>query len=302
MAKTVGSGKFTYEVDEEWARLPQGWEMTTAAVAGDSRDRIYAFDRGDHPVMVFDREGNYLYSWAEGLIKMAHAIYIDAQDNVWLVDSHGGQVMKFTPEGKPLMTIGARGYRSDTGVDPNDFGSDTHSRVTHAGGPFNIPAGVAVAPSGEVFVADGYANCRVHRFSPQGDLIMSWGGPGKEPGQFNLPHAVWIDRHGRVLVADRENDRVQVFTQDGESLSVWPTELIGPAVIYIDGDDIVYVPEHNAGLFSILTLEGERLARWGSEVNRSCHGVWVDSHGDIYVVQPGDFGRKRRVVKYHRRG
>ena len=302
MAKTVGSGKFTYEVDEEWARLPQGWEMTTAAVAGDSQDRIYAFDRGDHPVMVFDREGNYLYSWAEGLIKMAHAIYIDAQDNVWLVDSHGGQVMKFTPEGKPLMTIGARGYRSDTGVDPNDFGSDTHSRVTHAGGPFNIPAGVAVAPSGEVFVADGYANCRVHRFSPQGDLIMSWGGPGKEPGQFNLPHAVWIDRHGRVLVADRENDRVQVFTQDGESLSVWPTELIGPAVIYIDGDDIVYVPEHNAGLFSILTLEGERLARWGSEVNRSCHGVWVDSHGDIYVVQPGNFGRKRRVVKYHRRG
>ncbi len=302
MAKTVGSGKFTYEVDEEWARLPQGWEMTTAAVAGDSQDRIYAFDRGDHPVMVFDREGNYLYSWAEGLIKMAHAIYIDAQDNVWLVDSHGGQVMKFTPEGKPLMTIGSRGYRSDTGVDPNDFGSDTHSRVTHAGGPFNIPAGVAVAPSGEVFVADGYANCRVHRFSPQGDLIMSWGGPGKEPGQFNLPHAVWIDRHGRVLVADRENDRVQVFTQDGESLSVWPTELIGPAVIYIDGDDIAYVPEHNAGLFSILTLEGERLARWGSEVNRSCHGVWVDSHGDIYVVQPGGFGRKRRVVKYHRRG
>ena len=301
MTKTVGSGEFTYEVEEDWAKLPDGWEMNTAAVAGDSHDRVYAFDRGDNPVMVFDREGNYLSSWGHDLIKMAHAIYIDPQDNVWLVDSHGGQIMKFTPEGKPLMTIGIREYRSDTGVDAKDFRSDTHLRVTHAGGPFNIPAGVAVAPSGEVFVADGYANCRVHRFTAEGDLMTSWGEPGNAPGQFKLPHGVTIDRHGRVIIADRENDRIQLFTQDGESLGAWPTKLIGPAAIHIDEEDIVYVPEHNAGLFSILTLEGERLAQWGSEVNRSCHGVWVDSHRDVYFVQPGEFGRKRRVVKYHRR-
>ena len=129
---------------------------------------------------------------------MAHAIYIDPQDNVWLVDSHGGQIMKFTPDGKPLMTIGIREYRSDTGVDAKDFRSDTHLRVTHAGGPFNIPAGVAVTPSGEVFVADGYANCRVHRFTAEGDLMTSWGEPGNAPGQFKLPHGVTIDRHGRL--------------------------------------------------------------------------------------------------------
>ena len=140
MASKVGSGDFIYEVDEEWAKLPEGWEMTAAAVAGDSQDRVYVFDRGDHPVMVFDREGNYLYSWGHDLIKMAHAIFVDGGDNVWLVDSHGGQIMKFTPEGRPLMRIGQRDYRSDTGVDPKDFGSDTYLRVTHAGGPFNIPA------------------------------------------------------------------------------------------------------------------------------------------------------------------
>ena len=243
MTKTVGSGEFTYEIEEDWAKLPDGWEMNTAAVAGDSHDRIYAFDRGDNPVMVFDREGNYLHSWGHDQIKMAHAIYIDPQDNVWLVDSHGGQIMKFTPEGTPLMTIGIRDYRSDTGVDAKDFRSDTHLRVTHAGGPFNIPAGVAVAPSGEVFVADGYANCRVHRFTGEGDLMTSWGEPGNAPGQFNLPHGVTIDRHGRVIIADRENDRIQLFTQDGESLGAWPTKLIGPAAIHIDEEDIVYVPE-----------------------------------------------------------
>ena len=198
MESRVGSGDFIYEVEEDWAKLPEGWEMTAAAVAGDSQDRIYAFDRGDHPVMVFDREGNYLYSWGHDLIKMAHAIYVDAGDNVWLVDSHGGQVMKFTPEGRPLMRIGTRDYRSDTGVDPKDFGSDTYLRVTHAGGPFNIPASVAIAPSGEVFVADGYANCRVHRFSAEGEHLASWGAPGEGPGQFHLPHGIWVDRHGRL--------------------------------------------------------------------------------------------------------
>jgi DNA-binding beta-propeller fold protein YncE len=112
---------------------------------------------------------------------------------------------------------------------------------------------------------------------------------------------VWIDRRGRVLVADRENDRVQVFNQDGKLLTIWPTELIGPAFFYVDDDDAVYIPEHNGGMISILTLDGERLARWGDgPVNRSCHGIWVDSHGDLYVVQPGQWGRVRRVVKYER--
>ena len=302
MVTTVGTGKFTYEVKEDWARLPEGWAMPAAAVAVDSRDRVFCFNRDpDHPIVVFDREGGYLNSWGGGLISFAHAILLDRDDNVWLVDRNIGQVFKYTDEGQHLMTIGAKGYRSDTGADPADFSTNAHKDVVRGGEPFNLPAGIALNPAGEIFISDGYANCRVHKFSPDGKLLLSWGEPGNGPGQFNLPHGVWIDKHGRVLVADRENDRVQVFTQDGEYISTWPSELVGAAVIYVDDEDIAYVPEHNGGTFSVLTLEGERLARWGSEINRSCHGVALDSHKDIYVVQPGEWGRDRRVVKFIRK-
>ena len=105
-----------------------------------------------------------------------------------------------------------------------------------------------------------------------------------------------------MLVADRENDRVQVFDQNGKLLTVWPTKLVGVAFFYVDDDDTVYVPEHNAGMVSILDLDGERLATWGDgPIMRSCHGIWCDSHKDLYVVQPGSWEpRARRVVKYTR--
>ncbi|TMJ59241.1 MAG: hypothetical protein E6G81_09475, partial [Alphaproteobacteria bacterium] len=222
-------------------------------------------------------------------------------DVVWLCDEHHEQFYKFTTDGKLLQTIGEKGKRSDTGVPADDMSSQAWRKVTHGGGPFNLPTDIAFAPSGEMFMTDGYGNARVHKFSADAKYLSSWGEPGAAPGQFNLPHGVWIDRRGRVLVADRENDRVQVFDQTGKLLEVWPTELIGPAFFYVDDEDIVYIPEHNGGMISILTLDGERLARWGDgPVNRSCHGIWCDSRRDLYVVQPGEWGRVRRVVKYHR--
>ena len=300
--KTLGTGKYTYEMDENWAKLPEGWEMPAAAVYGDSQDRVYCFNRDpDHPIVIFDREGNYLSSWGAGEIKFAHAILLDKDDNVWIVDRDHGQVMKFTNDGKLLLTIGTRGYRSDTGADNTVFGSNGYKDVVRGGEPFNLPAGIALNDAGEVFIADGYANARVHKFSPEGEHLLSWGGPGTGPGEFNLPHGVWVDRRGRVLVADRENDRVQVFTQNGEHITTWPAKLIGPAVLYVDDEDIVYIPEHNGGLVSVLTLDGEILAQWGSEIHRSCHGIWVDSHKDLYVVEPGEW-RPRRVVKFTRKG
>ena len=300
--KTVGSGKYTYTMDENWAKIPEGWEMPAAAVFGDSKDRVYCFNRdADHPIVIFDREGNYVSSWGGGEIRFAHSILLDKDDNVWLVDRDHCQVMKFTNDGKLLMTIGTKGFRSDTGADNSVFSSNGYKEVVRGGDPFNLPAGIALNDAGEVFIADGYANARVHKFAPDGTHLLSWGGPGTGAGEFNLPHGVWIDRRDRVLVADRENDRVQVFTQNGEHITTWPTKLIGPALFCVDDEDIVYIPEHNGGFISIWNLDGERLAHWGEEIHRSCHGVWVDSHKDLYVVMPGEW-RPRRVVKFTRQG
>jgi DNA-binding beta-propeller fold protein YncE len=297
----VGSGKHTFKVVDNWAKLPEGWSAPMAAVAIDSQDRVYGFNRGDHRVIVFDTDGNYLYDWGEGMFPFPHAIYVDKGDNVWIVERNDGQIFKFTPRGELLMSIGTKGYRSDTGADNTNFGSDGYKLVTHPGEPFNMPAGVAIADSGDIFISDGYANCRVHRFSPDGKLKMSWGAPGSGPGEFRLPHGIWIDRAGQVLVADRENDRVQVFTQNGEFVTQWPAELIGPVAFYED-DDAFYVPEHNGGGFSVLSKDGETLARWGGMKHRSCHGVSGDSKGNIYFVQPngseGSTGRE--IVKYVR--
>ena len=297
----VGSGRHTYEVHEDWARPPDGCEVLAASVTVDSQDRVYCFNRNkEHPVLVFDREGNFLSSWGAGLFAFPHTIRADKDDNLWLVDRDHAQMMLFDTSGRWLRTVGTRGARSDTGVAPDDFRSDAWQRVTHGGGPFNLPTDIDVAPSGEMFVTDGYGNARVHKFAADGTHLFSWGEPGTAPGQFNLPHAVWIDRHGRLLVADRENDRVQVFDQAGKLLHVWPVKLVGPAVMYVDADDVVYIVEHNSGQVSVLTLEGERLAQWGDPAFRSCHGIWGDSRGDLYVVRAGAWGRRRRIVKHVR--
>lgn len=298
----VGQGRHTFEVHEDWARPPEGMEVLAASVTVDAQDRVYCFNRNkEHPVLVFDREGNFLSSWGAGLFAFPHTIRMSRDDeNLWLVDRDHAQMMLFDTSGRLLRTIGTRGFRSDTGVAPDYFKSDAYKRVTHGGGPFNLPTDIDVAPSGEMFVTDGYGNARVHKFAPDGTHLFSWGEPGTGPGQFNLPHAVWVDRKGRVLIADRENDRIQVFDQSGKLLHIWPTKLIGPAVMYVDADDIVYIVEHNSGQVSVLTLEGERLAQWGDPSFKSCHGVWGDSHGDLYVVRAGPWGRRRRIVKHVR--
>ena len=210
--------------------------MKPAAVSVDSQDRVYCFNRNaEHPVVVFDRDGKFLSSWGAGLFKFPHAIRIRrAGTSSGSPTSITTSSSNSPPTASCCRPSARRAQRSDTGVPDDDFSSAAWKKVTHGGGPFNLPTDIAFAPDGSMFMTDGYGNARVHKFSADAKYLFSWGEPGNAPGQFNLPHGVWIDRRGRVLVADRENDRVQVFDQDGKLLEVWPTELIGPAFFYVD--------------------------------------------------------------------
>jgi len=287
MANRVGVGNFTYEVVESWGMLPTGWTFGPAsAVACDSQDRVYVFQRKDPPVLIFDRDGNYLGAWGDKAITDPHGIYIGSDDVVYLTDRDDHVALKYTLDGKPLMVIGERGRPSDTGC-AKDGG-----RVLRAAGPFNKPTEMVVSPSGELYVTDGYRNSRVHRFAADGRLVQSWGEPGKQaPGEFHLPHSLWIDAQGTIYVCDRENNRIQLFSLDGRYIAQW-TDIHRPTDIYIDANDIVYVSDLKPTV-TVMDKRGNKIARWDSPFG---HGVWADSHGDIYLADV----MERRVTKYIR--
>jgi DNA-binding beta-propeller fold protein YncE len=284
---TVGSGRYAYEVIENWAKLPEGWTFGgVSAVATDSQDRVYAFQRKDPPVIVFDRNGTYVGSWGSHVFADPHGINI-VNDVIYVTDRNDHVALKFTLDGRPLMVVGERGKASDTGA------TKDIELPPRAAGPFNKPTEMMVAPSGELYVSDGYRNSRVHRFSSQGALIDSWGKPGKtEPGEFHLPHSLWVDRQGQVYVCDRENSRVQVFTAAGKYLSQW-RDIHKPTDICFDGQEVAYVSEQRPSI-SVLEKNGTVLARFDSP---SGHGLWVDSGGDIYLASVSG----KSLTKYARK-
>ena len=284
MPMVVGAGDFRYEVAEGWGELPEGWTFTqVAGVVADSQDRIYVFNRGDHPVIVFDRDGRFLNSWGEGIFKAAHGIHMERNKHIYLVDYGDHTVRKFTLDGKLEMTLGTEGVK---GLD---------------GDPFDRPTDVALSSSGEIYVSDGYGNSRVHKYSPEGKLLMSWGVPGKDVAQFDLPHGIFVDTQDRVYVADRQNHRIQIFTPQWEFITQW-TGFQQPNTLFIDRDDNVYVPELQHRM-SILNLDGDLLARWGEEPGRepgmflAPHTACTDSRGDLYV---GEVLEGKRIQKFAR--
>jgi DNA-binding beta-propeller fold protein YncE len=274
----VGTGKYTYELIQDFPKLPPGEALgIVSTVATDSQDRVYVFQRKDPPVMVFDRDGNYLNCWGIGAITDPHGMTI-VDDIVYITDRSDSVAVTFTLDGKPLQVIGQRGVHSDTGCDrPGDL-------VPRAAGPFNYPTEMVPSPSGDLYVSDGYRNARVHRFTHDGQLVKSWGAPGKtEPGHFHLPHSVLVAPDGKVYICDRTNRRVQIFSADGEFLSMW-TGMGGPNDISRDKDGVFYICEQEVDgeppFVSVRDGNGAVLARW--EI-RHAHGLWVDSHGDIYL-------------------
>ncbi len=289
-----------YRPLERWHKLPDGWSWNeVAGVATDSRDRVFVFNRGDHPVIVFGPDGDFLASWGEGLFKRPHGITIGPDDSVFCSDDMGHTVRKFTPEGRLLLTLGTADRPSDTGVVGMDYRT-----IVRAAPPFNYPTNLALSPEGDLFVSDGYGNSRVHRFSPDGRLLLSWGEPGSGPGQFHLPHGIAVDREGVVYVADRENSRVQLFTGQGKFLAEW-TDVARPCQACVDGDRVIVAElgfkvgmwagnaapaGASGGRLSVFDRQGRLLARWGGGADPEApgdflapHDVCVDSRGCVYV-------------------
>ena len=302
-----------YDVAPGWEQLPDGFtHPDVAAVAVDRGGRVYLFCRAEHPVLVYERDGRFVRSWGEGVFTMrAHGITVAPDGAVWCVDDGDHTARKFDPEGGLLLTLGTSGRASDTGYD-----GKTVTSIARGGPPFNRPTNLAVAPSGDVYVTDGYGNARVHRFSAKGELLGSWGEPGIGPSQFMLPHGIAVHDDGRVFVADRENDRIQIFTPSGEFLAEWdvqrPTQLAfdqkGNAVVaelpwragstsFRNGP----IPSHLPGRVSILDGNGAVIARLGDEgpidpkwgaadpcrPGNFCapHGLAIDPNGDLYVAE-----------------
>ena len=288
---TVGTGKYSYRLEQDWAKLPPGEEFgTVSAVATDLQDRVYVFQRKDPPVVVFDREGNFLSSWGNGNFENPHGIFI-ADDIIYLTDREGSVAMKYTLEGQPLQIIGTRGAYSDTGSQVSG------EVVPRSAGPFNFLTEMVPSPSGDLYISDGYRNARVNRFTSDGTLINSWGEPGKGgPNQMHLPHSLIVGDDGRVYVCDRENSRIQVFDEEGQFITMW-TDMQRPLDISMDTEGVFYISERpeddKPPQISVLDREGKVLARWPS---RSAHGSWVDAHGDIYLALTSE----KSVDKYVR--
>ena len=249
---TIGEGQFTYEVREGWGQLPDGYTFKEVAAVGcDADDNVYAFNRGEHPMIVFDKDGNFIKSWGEGVFPRAHGVTMSPDGTMFCTDDGDHTVRKCTLDGEVLLTLGTSGH-------PAGFMS---------GDPFNRCTHVAIDPrNGDFFVSDGYGNARIHKYSPDGRLLFSWGESGNGPGQFNIAHNICTGADGRVYLADRENHRVQVFNSDGHFLDQWGEH--GAAV------RPVHRPGRRSGLYR-RTGRGHRRQRPGAR-------VW--GHGSAYMT------------------
>lgn len=261
-------------------RLPAGVQLSAVAgLAVDSTGALLIFHRAEPPVLVFDGTGRHLRSFGTGLFKAAHGLRVDAADNVWATDMANHTVVKFSPDGRVLLTLGERDRPGD---DPAHF---------------NRPADIAFAANGDFFVADGYGNSRIVKFDRTGRFLKAWGHRGKGEGEFNLPHAVGLDSKGLLYVADRENNRLQVFDQEGRFVRQFGG--FAPYGLFISADDRLFVADGRAHRVLLLRLDGTVHASWGTLGSEPGnfnlpHALTGDAQGAVYVGEvPG-----KRVQKF----
>ena len=229
-----------YRTIENWAKLPDGrtWGSTSAVDIDRDGRSVWVGERcganscagkTDDSVLHFDASGKLIKSFGSGMFIFPHGIAVDKDGNVWITDGQsqngkGFTVVKFSPDGKVLMTLGA-----------------SNQPVT-----FNQPNDVAIAPNGDIFVAEGHTPgmgmARILKFNKDGKFLKEWGKHGSGPGELEVPHALAFDSRGRLFVGDRANNRVQIFDQDGKFLDQWK-QFGRPSGVYIDKNDILYVTD-----------------------------------------------------------
>jgi len=290
----------TFRVDPHWPL--GGSDVSKGGVTGVAvapSGNVWVVGLGQPPVQEYDAHGRFLRGWGDGHILMGHQIRLDPDGNVWVADSGRHCVEKFRPDGTRLLTIGT----------PGEPGED----ATH----FNEPTDMAIMQDGDVFVSDGYRNARVAHFHGDGTFVNAWGTRGSRPGQFSLVHGIVADQRGRLLVADRNNARIQVFDRDGRFVTQW-SNLIVPWGLWMTPNGEVWVcgsslagwrddqlalatPPHDQ-LFMRLDGDGRLLQLWSVPLGDKSgqldwvHGIAADADGNLFA---GDF-HGQRVQKFQR--
>ncbi|MDY0040165.1 MAG: 6-bladed beta-propeller [Desulforhabdus sp.] len=269
---TKGAGDTHYRSNRNFLKLPEGKHFgMVRAVAVDSRQRVFVGHRDlvYHdlpPVAVFDQDGKFLGGWGEGFFKGLHQVVITPDDIVFVVDNDRHQIYKFTTEGELLMTIG-----------------DGFPRLN---APFNFPADVAVSVNGDIYVADGDANTCIHKFSKNGEHLLSWGTAGKGRGQLTTPHSITVDRQERVYVGDRDTGRILVFDKTGKYITEWTDVLWRPTSVFIDLEQVLIVSDLNCHIH-MYDLQGNVLGR--GHCAGPMHSICGDDKGNLYIVMVEGF-------------
>lgn len=291
----------------QWGSALAGCELGEVAdVAVGPDGLVHALGRYPGRVWVLDASGQVRAALGEGLLSpRPHGVTVAADGSIHVVDDPIHAVVVLDADGGVLRTLGTPQQPSDTGVDTSLPLPQWAATVRRGAGPFNHPTKVALGPAGDVFVADGYGNARIHRFTADGELAASWGEPGTGPGAFMCPHWVHVTAAGEVVVADRENDRLQVFTPDGAFVREH-TQVQRPTAVVDDPQGRWWVSElpwltgqvsHRRGEIPedeppgvrLLDAGGDVRGRWTQLGDRvplvAPHGVAVGADGALYVAE-----------------
>lgn len=261
---------------KDWAKLPKGWNFgECSGVAIDKQDNVWVFNRGSHPVIQFDRNGKFLQAWPDVVIRSAHGINVDPEGNIWGIDVKGHVVIKYNTEGRVLMILGNR----------QGTPGDNDSKYA-----FNEPTGIAFGKNGDLYISDGYVNSRVIKYNRDGEYITHWGKKGAGDGEFNLAHDVCLDAQERVYVADRTNQRIQIFDSNGKFLGKW-TDIGAPwGLVYSRKENCFYMADGLNNRIVKLDAEGKILGVLGGfgKVPGKLdfvHNIALDSTGALYVAE-----------------